>query len=645
MSALSWIFGRPLASREQHNVKIGVGTGVPAMGLDAICSSAYGPEAALAILIPLGVLAPRYIGPILVAVLALLAMLYVSYRQTIAAYPVNGGSYTVARENLGVWPSLIAAAALMIDYILNVAVGISAGVAALVSAFPFLFPYTVWICLGVLLVITLLNLRGTAEAGLVFSVPTYLFISSFLLVLGTGVFRALQAGGKPTPVVSPPELHAALEPVSWWILLRAFASGCTAMTGVEAVSNGVGAFREPTVRTAHRTLTFIVVVLALMLGGIAYLAGAYHIGAMRQDEAGYQSVLSQLVAAIAGRGPLYYIVIGSLLATLCLSANTSFVDFPRLSQLIARDGFLPRAFAVVGRRLVFSVGIIFLAFTAGLLLLVFRGITDRLIPLFAVGAFGAFTLSQAGMVVHWHKAIRKARQDAANRRPGTARELASLRLRFWINGTGAVTTGIALAVILLAKFVEGAWITILAIPALLTLFFFIQRHYARVDAEITREKPLDLSNNPKPIVLIPIRRWDNLTAKALRFAMWLSNDVHAVHVTNLSGQEADDEAEKVRSEWARDVESPARAHGVPVPTLQIAQTPYRRFLPPLLAEIDRLKARFPGRAISVVIPEVIETRWWQLLLHARKPAKLRKALLQRGDYHIVVVSVPWYVEN
>src|SRR6185503_1626195 len=300
------------------------------------------------------------------------------------------------------------------------------------------------LCLAILLVITVVNLRGTSEPGLVFAMPTYLFIASLGLVLIVGVIRAATSHGHPHAAIAPPAVPRATEAVSLWILLRSFASGCTAMTGVEAVSNGVSASREPTVRTAHRTLTFIVVVLAFLLGSVAYLARAYGVGAMDQNQEGYQSILSQLTHAVIGGGWLYYVTIGSVLATLCLSANTSFVDFPRLCRLIAEDDFLPRPFAIVGRRLVFSVGIWFLASAAGLLLIAFGGITDKLIPLFAVGAFLAFTLSQAGMVFHW-------------RRLGGRRS----RVKLTINGVGAVATGAALAIILAAKFVEGAWITIL----------------------------------------------------------------------------------------------------------------------------------------------------------------------------------------
>src|SRR5689334_4355558 len=408
MSLLKLILGRRLANEEYVERKISAFEGVPAMGLDGLGSSSYGPEAAMTVLLPLGAAGMAYIGMVMVPILALLAVLYVSYRQTIRAYPSNGGAYTVSKENLGVNASLLAAAALMIDYVLNVAVGISAGVAALTSAVPVLHPYTLVLCLAILVLITLVNLRGTLDAGRLFAVPTYLFIASFVLLLAIGIWKAVAAGGRPEPVVPPPGLPEATEAVTVWLLLRAFAAGCTAMTGVEAVSNGVGAFREPVVTHGHRTLGAVCAVLGILLAGIAYLAHAYGIGAMDQTQDGYQSVLSQLAGAVVGRGWFYYVAIGSLLCVLCLSADTSFTGFPRLCRLVAQDDFLPRPFAVVGRRLVFSVGILYLAATSGFLLAAFNGITDRLIPLFAIGAFLTFTLSQTGMVMHWRRELRAA---------------------------------------------------------------------------------------------------------------------------------------------------------------------------------------------------------------------------------------------
>ena len=419
MSLLDYLFGRHLATDEEGEQRVGVLAGIPMLGLDALGSAAYGPEAALTLLLPLGGAAISHIGPISTLIILLLAVVYFSYRQTISAYPTGGGSYTVAKENLGTTAGLFAAAALLLDYVLVVAVGISAGVGALVSALPALQPHTLAVCLGILALITLINLRGVRESGLAFVIPTYLFIASLLGVIAIGVAKSLLAGGKPVPI-EPPALQPATEiAASYWILMRAFASGCTAMTGVEAVSNGVTAFREPAVRHATRTLTAIIVILALMLAGIAYLCGTYEIGATPPGEKGFQSILSQLTGAVIGKGFFYFLTLGSVLVVLALSANTGFADFPRLCRVIAQDGFLPNGFAHRGRRLVYSQGILVLAGLSGGILIAFGGITDHLIPLFAVGAFLAFTLSQAGMVVHWtRKGRRMAQVDGDQRGRG-----------------------------------------------------------------------------------------------------------------------------------------------------------------------------------------------------------------------------------
>jgi amino acid transporter len=403
MALLDLVFGRALATDQEGEQRIGVFAGIPMLGLDALGSAAYGPEAALTLLIPLGATGLAYVGPISILIIILLLVVYFSYRQTIAAYPHGGGSYTVAKDNLGTTAGLVAAAALMLDYVLVVAVGISAGVGALISAVPGLQPYTLLLCLVILALITVVNLRGARESGWAFVLPTYLFIISLLAVLAIGTVKALLAGGRPEPVevlsTMPPTVTAA----SAWLLMRSFASGCTAMTGVEAVSNGVTAFCEPAVVQARRTLTAIILLLAIMLAGIAYVCWAYGIGATEPGEPGYDSILSQLTAAVVGRGTFYYVTIGSVLGVLALSANTGFADFPRLCRVIAQDGFLPNSFAHRGRRLVYSRGILVLATLSAALLIGFGGITDNLIPLFAVGAFLAFTLSQAGMVAHWQK--------------------------------------------------------------------------------------------------------------------------------------------------------------------------------------------------------------------------------------------------
>src|SRR5262252_353502 len=404
MGLRDFLLGRPLSTHEEGSQRVGVASGIPMLGLDALSSAAYGPEAAMTLLLPLGALGIGYVVPISAIIVAILLIVYASYFQTIGAYPGGGGSFTVARRNLGVFPGLLAAAALLLDYVLVVAVGISAGVGALVSAVPALQPHTLALCLAILLFITLVNLRGVRESGLAFALPTYAFVVCLFTVIAIGVIKALLSGGRPVAAVAlaaPPTAAAA---VSLWLLLRAFASGCTAMTGVEAVSNGVPVFAAPAVHNARRTLTAIVAMLALLLVGIAYLSRAYGIAATEPGQAGYQSVLSQLVAAIVGRGIFYYICIATILSVLALSANTGFADFPRLCRLIAENGFLPRVFASRGRRLVYSQGIYVLAALSGFLLIIFGGVTDRLIPLFAVGAFLAFTLSQAGMVAHWLRA-------------------------------------------------------------------------------------------------------------------------------------------------------------------------------------------------------------------------------------------------
>jgi amino acid transporter len=630
VSLKSILLGRRLANREQTENKLGVHTGVPALGLDGLASSAYGPEAALTILLPLGAGGPRYILPITAVLLGLLGLLYFSYRQTITAYPNGGGAYTVAKENLGILPGLLAAAALLIDYVLNVAVGVSAGIAALVSAFPSLHPLTLWLCLSTLLLLTLVNLRGAKESGWAFALPTYLFLASFLALLGLGVARAVLAPGPLRPVIPPPPLPPPAIAVSAWLLMRAFASGCAAMTGVEAVSNGVSAFREPQARTAHRTLTVIVVSLAALLGGVAFLARAFGIGAMDQTRPGYQSVLSQLTAALAGHNAFYYVAIGSLLAVLTLSANTSFVAFPRLCRLIAQDRFLPVAFTDAGRRLVFSAGLLFLTLTSGLLLVAFGGITDRLIPLFAVGAFLAFTLSQTGMVMHWRRAGGSWRRHL--------RHIA-------VNAAGAVTTAAALTVIIAAKLRQGAWITLLAIPCLILLFKAVRRYYGRVGHAVWEPRPLDLSDHQPPVVVLPTESWNKLTKKALHFGMRISPDVIAVHLSALSGDDADQEERSLKDCWAVDVQGPARQAGIPAPRLVILQSPYRRFLAPLLRFLTTVEREHPQRLIAVIIPELIKKHWWQHLLHHRRARRLRAALLACGNPRIVVIAVPWALEG
>jgi amino acid transporter len=631
-SVADLVLGRRLANREFKERRIGAFEGLPAMGLDGLGSSAYGPEAALTVLIPLGAASLHYIGWVTAPTVALLAILFVSYRQTIAAYPGNGGAYIVARENLGPDASLVAAAALMIDYALNVAVGISAGVAALVSAAPALHPFILELCLAVLGLVTVANLRGTLDAGRAFALPTYLFVASFALIIGLGLVRAATSGGSPAPVIAPPALGPASEAVTLWLLLRAFASGCTAMTGVEAVSNGMSAFKEPAVKYGRRTLTLICLVLGLLLVGVAYLASAFHVGAMDQTKDGYQSVLSQLAQAVVGRGVFYHVAMGALLCVLALSANTSFVDFPRLCRTVAEDGYLPKPFAVAGRRLVFSVGVLYLAGCAAILLVVFRGITDRLIPLFAIGAFLTFTLSQAGMVVHWLKVL-KAGPGGVDRR--------RTRIHLAVNAVGVVTTSAALVVIAVAKFGEGAWLTLLVIPLIIWMLRAIHGYYRHVARELSDPTPLDLDDLRPPIVLVTAERWDRLTDNALRFAMTLSTDVVGVHLTHLFGPEAGEEEQALRRLWKRNVEEPAERAGLAPPRLMILAAQNRAMHEPVLRLARELRARSDGRRIAVLIPEIVKTHWYSYLLHTRRAMKLKAKLARFGDPDLTVIAAPW----
>jgi amino acid transporter len=619
MSLIDVLFGKPLKTSDERAERIGAAAGIPIFGLDALSSAAYGPEAALTLLIPLGAAGVAHIVPISVSIIILLTIVYFSYRQTIEAYPSGGGSYTVARENLGAFPGLLAAAALMIDYILVVAVGISAGVGALVSAAPGLQPHTLSICLGILVIITIINLRGVREAGIVFMLPTYLFVGTLLIALAIGFVKMLISGGHPVPVIAPPKMAAAAAPLSVWLLLKAFSSGCTAMTGVEAVSNGVKAFREPTARSAQRTLTVIIALLIVLLAGIAWLVRAYGVGATDPGAPGYQSVLSMLLTAVAGKGVFYYVAIASILLVLALSANTAFADFPRLCRVVAMDDYLPRSLATRGRRLVYSQGIYVLAALSAVLLIQFGGVTDRLIPLFAVGAFLAFTLSQFGMVFHW-------------KRVGGAGALHSIL----VNGLGATATAVTIVVVLVAKFAEGAWVTALLIPAMLAVMLAVKRHYARVAEATASPSPLLLTRFSPPLALVPMDHWNRVSKEALLFALNISPDVTVVHIN--CGEEPEDLCQV----WAKYVEDPALQVGLPPPKLVILPSPYRFIIGPIVDFALDLQRKNPERRLAVILPELVEKRWYYSFLHNQRPAILKAWLYLRGNEKTVVVNVPWY---
>jgi amino acid transporter len=623
MNISDLILGKPLQTSDERGEQVGPAAGIPIFGLDALSSAAYGPEAALSLLIPLGILGVQYIVPVSAAIITLLIIVYFSYLQTIAAYPSGGGSYTVARSNLGAGPGLLAAAALLTDYILTAAVGISAGVGALVSAIPSLQPHTVTLCLSILVLITVLNLRGVREAGVVFMVPTYLFVGTLLIMIVVGVIRVVASGGHPVPVAPlppPPPITAA---VSLWLLLKVFASGCTALTGVEAVSNGVKAFREPAVKNAQRTLTVIIFILAILLAGISYLVKAYGIPATDPGQPGYQSLLSMLLTAIFGRGVFYYVTIAAILAVLSLSANTAFADFPRLCRSISQDNYLPHVFGYRGRRLVYSYGIVVLGVLSCVLLLLFRGVTDKLIPLYAVGAFLAFTLSQSGMVVHWYK----------NRGE-------NWRKSAFVNGLGAFVTGVTVIVVLVAKFSEGAWITVIFIPLLIFFFHRVARHYQLVAIATESKEPAEPAHYKEaPITVVPLDAWNCISKQAVEFAGRISSEMIIAHVE-------DGERECVMAEnFHQYIEAPFREAGLPPPRLTVLPSPYRFVVVPLVKFVLELSAKYPERRIVVVIPELVERRWYEYFLHNQRGRMLELLLLVHGNKRVFSLSAPYYLSE
>ena len=623
MSIVDFLIGRPIPSSDERAEQIGATKGIPIFGLDALSSAAYGPEAALTLLIPLGVVGLHYILPVSLSIIALLLVVFFSYRQTIEAYPHGGGSYTVAHQNLGTFAGLLAAAALMIDYVLTAAVGISAGIGALTSAVPSLHRETLTLCLIALVIITLINLRGVGETGKVFLVPTYLFLVCMFVAIGIGVAKTFANGGHPAPVVPPPAPAAAAATgvASLWLLLKVFSSGCTALTGVEAVSNGVLAFREPRSKVAQQTLGIIIACLVIMLAGIAYLVRAYKIVATDPNSDQYRSILSMLFDAVTGHGWFYYLAIASVLLVLIFSANTAFADFPRVCRVIAEDRFLPISFANRGRRLVYSQGILVLAALTGTLLVVFGGVTDRLIPLYAVGAFLAFTLSQAGMLFHWKR----------KGGPGAQRKM-------FINGLGAFATGVTVMVVIVSKFVEGAWITVVTIPALLALMYGVRSHYRRIWTELDSPTPLDLKGNLAPIVVVPLQQWSKVAKHALCAALAISDEVRGVFVVE------EDKSDKLCETWNHFVVNPARQSGSAVPELVVLQSPYRFVVNPIVDYVLATSKQNPKRRVIAMVPELVEQRWYNYFLHSQRATLLKTLLLVKGNDRISVLNVPYYLK-
>ncbi len=607
------LFGRPLSSDRLEHERLNKKTALAVLSSDAISSVAYATEQTLLVLAVLGAVALNYVIPISAIIVGLLVLVAISYRQTIFAYPAGGGSYTVAKENLGRGPGLVAAAALLTDYILTVAVSISGGVAAITSAYASMTPHTVALCVGAIAVLMLVNLRGVRESGIAFSVPTYVFIILMLALIGMGVVRGI-AGHDLAPVAAAPRvdaLSASQHPLGFpagfaltYLLLRAFAEGCVAMTGTEAISNGVGAFRQPSARNAATTLGWMAAILATFFIGTSYLAR--HYGVMPSAT---ETVLSQIGRHVFGGGALYYALQYATFAVLVLAANTAFADFPRLASLLATDGFMPRQFAARGDRLAFSNGIIVLALMAMLLVWLFVGDTSALIPLYAIGVFVCFTLSQTGMVVHWLKC----------REPGW-------RWRAWLNGIGAVATAGVTIVQVITKFWHGAWIVVLIIPLIILLLRAIHHHYELFSAEVAYRGQASLMFLHHTVV-VPVNGISKPTAGALVYATTISEDVRAVYVAADDGATA-----QLQAAWeAWDI-------GVP---LVVVPSPFRSVLRPIVEYVEGLSARGETDLVTIVVPEIVPRYWWEHLLHNKTALFIRTAFMFRPN--VVVTAVPYLV--
>jgi amino acid transporter len=622
----TWLIGRPLATADAPHQTIRRIVGLAVFASDALSSTAYATQEILVVLAFVGTSAFGYAFPIALAIVGLLTILTLSYRQTIHAYPSGGGAYIVARDNLGELPAQMAGAALLTDYVLTVAVSISSGVAQITSAYPVLYQYRVWFAVGLVMLVMLVNLRGVKESGAIFALPTYFFLATMFLTVGVGLVQYLT--GSLGTVVDPPSmerLHIA-QGVSLFLILRAFASGTTALTGVEAISNGIPAFKEPRSQNAGRTLIWMSAILGTLFLGITLLAG--RIGAVPSES---ETVISQLArTAFAGRGLLYLVTISATTLILIMAANTSFADFPRLSAIAAGDGFLPRQLTYQGSRLVYSRGIIALALIASVLIILFGASVTALIPLYAIGVFLSFTLSQTGMAHRWWKIGHLAAGQEIKERGSTLRYEPGWQLKMVVNGLGAICTAVVTIVFAATKFRDGAWIVILLMPTLVFAFLRINHHYRDLAAHLSLdnyqpEPPVALRHR----VILPISGVHQGTLKALRYARALSNDVTAVHVSLDPA-----ESERIKAKWE------TWGDGV---RLVILESPYRLLLEPLLGYIEKLVAqRQPGELVTIVVPQFVPRRRWHDLLHTQAALVLRLSLMSKPG--VTVTDVPYHVQ-
>jgi len=623
-SLREWLIGTSLQTADAPHQTIGKLVGLAVFASDALSSSAYATQEIMMILAVAGTMAFGYVFPIAIAIVTLMVIVTISYEQTIHAYPGGGGSYIVARDNLGELPAQIAGAALLTDYILTVAVSISSGVAQIASAFPGLYAYRVHIAVGLLFIMMMVNLRGVKESGITFAIPTYFFVVTMLLTVGIGLFKYFTNSLGAVPNPPPMDIEGTLGMVTPFLLLHAFANGTSALTGIEAISNGITAFKEPRSKNAGITLIWMLVILATLFLGISFLSG--HISAVPSES---ETLISQLGRTIYGsQGIFYLLLIAATTVILIMAANTSFADFPRLSALQASDGFLPRQLTLRGSRLVFSRGIVTLAVLASLLIILFNASVTRLMPLYAIGVFLSFTLSQVGMARRWFKSGRLKPGDEIQEPGSVVVHDKSWRVKMVVNGFGAICTFVVMIIFGVTKFSEGAWIIVILIPLLVTVFLTIHAHYKSLARKLSLENFESTPRISRHRVVVLIAGVHRGSLAALSYANQLSYDVTALHVA------ADPkEAEKVREKWER------FGDGV---RLVILESPYRLVIEPFMAYIENLLAiRQPNELLTIVVPQFVPTRWWENLLHNQTALLLRFYLMFKPG--IVILEVPYQV--
>src|SRR5215208_7246982 len=622
-----WLIGRPLMTADAPHQTIGKAVGLAVFASDALSSTAYATQEILGILSIAGSLAYSYVFPISIAIVALLTIVTISYEQTIHAYPSGGGAYIVARDNLGELPAQIAGASLLTDYILTVAVSVSSGFAQIVSAYPPFDSYRIYLGVAAVLLIMLINLRGVKESGTFFALPTYFFVVMMFITVGVGIFRSLT--GTLGVVIDPPELQVVgtISAITPFLLLHAFANGTTALTGVEAISNGITAFNEPRSRNAGITLIWMSIILGSLFLGISYLTGQIG-GVYSHDE----TIISQLARTVYnGRGLPYLATIAATTVILIMAANTAFADFPRLGALAAGDRFLPRQLTFRGSRLVYSNGIVTLSVIASLLIVVFKARVDLLIPLYAIGVFLSFSLSQTGMARRWWKIGHLKEGQEIVEQGSTLRYTEGWRFKMLINGFGAVCTAIVMVIFAVTKFREGAWVVLIIIPVLVKIFFTIHHHYKDLASHLTLDKFSGLpARHTRHRVIMPVSGIHQGTLEALRYAKLLSDDVTAVHISM-----DPEETQKVQRKWKTWGEGTR---------LVILDSPFRLFVEPLLQYLEEIiDKRQPNETITIVVPQFIPSKRWHNALHMRTANVLRQELLSKPG--VVVTDVPYQVRN